>query len=218
FISSGINDTQVNTMYMNSPGHRANILGNYNFVATAWVVAPNGYAYNAEEFLNAPSLVPTWDLIGGSLTSAPAVSSWGTNRLDVFGRGQDMALYHSWSTDGGSTWTSWERLTGSLTSDPAAASSTSGRLDVFARGNDLALYQQTYDSAGWHGWVRLGGTLASSPAASSWSSGRLDVFAIGQDQATYHLVSSDGTTWQPWVRLAGPWTSAPAAASQTPHS
>src|ERR1700737_1159166 len=42
YISSGINDTQVNTMYMNSPGHRANILGTYNFVATAWVVAPNG--------------------------------------------------------------------------------------------------------------------------------------------------------------------------------
>ncbi|TME57707.1 MAG: CAP domain-containing protein [Chloroflexi bacterium] len=59
YISSGINDTQVNTMYMNSPGHRANILGNYTYVATAWVVAPNGYAYNAEEFLNAPSLVPS---------------------------------------------------------------------------------------------------------------------------------------------------------------
>lgn len=59
YISSGINDAQVNSMYMNSPGHRANILGPYNYVATAWVVAPNGWAYNAEEFLNAPSL-PAW--------------------------------------------------------------------------------------------------------------------------------------------------------------
>jgi len=42
---------------MNSAGHRANILGSYTYVATAWVVAPNGWAYNAEEFLNAPSLV-----------------------------------------------------------------------------------------------------------------------------------------------------------------
>ena len=65
YISSGINDTQVNSMYMNSPGHRANILGSYNYVATAWVIAPNGYAFNAEEFLNAPSL-PAWP---------PAVSS-----------------------------------------------------------------------------------------------------------------------------------------------
>ena len=65
YISSGIDDNQVNTMYMNSPGHRANILGPYKFVATAWVIAPNGWAYNAEEFLNAPSL-PAWP---------PAVSS-----------------------------------------------------------------------------------------------------------------------------------------------
>jgi cysteine-rich secretory family protein len=57
YISSGPDDNTVNTMYMNSPGHRANILGPYTFVATAWVTAPNGYGYNAEEFLNAPSLV-----------------------------------------------------------------------------------------------------------------------------------------------------------------
>jgi hypothetical protein len=57
YISSGIDDNMVNTMYMNSAPHRANILGNFNYVATAWVIASNGYAYNAEEFLNAPSLV-----------------------------------------------------------------------------------------------------------------------------------------------------------------
>ena len=57
YISSGIDDNQVNSMYMNSAPHRANILGNYTYVATAWVIASNGYAYNAEEFLNASSLV-----------------------------------------------------------------------------------------------------------------------------------------------------------------
>jgi hypothetical protein len=57
YISSGPDDNTVNTMYMNSPGHRANILGPYNLVATAWVTAPDGYGFNAEEFLNAPSLV-----------------------------------------------------------------------------------------------------------------------------------------------------------------
>src|SRR5437588_2161434 len=53
YMSGGINDTQANTMFMNSPGHKANILGPYQFVATAWSVAPNGYAYVAEEFLGA---------------------------------------------------------------------------------------------------------------------------------------------------------------------
>jgi uncharacterized protein YkwD len=37
-------------MFMNSAGHRANILGPYHYVGTAWVVAPNGYGYIAVEF------------------------------------------------------------------------------------------------------------------------------------------------------------------------
>ena len=57
YMSGGINDTQANTMFMNSPGHKANILGPYQFVATAWAVAPNGYAYIAEEFLGASATV-----------------------------------------------------------------------------------------------------------------------------------------------------------------
>jgi len=48
--SAGINDSQLNTMFMNSAGHRANILGPYHYVGTAWVVAPNGAAYIAVEF------------------------------------------------------------------------------------------------------------------------------------------------------------------------
>lgn len=50
YWSGGINDAQLNTMFMNSPDHRANILGPYHYVATDWVVASNGYAYIAVEF------------------------------------------------------------------------------------------------------------------------------------------------------------------------
>jgi uncharacterized protein YkwD len=50
YWTGGINDPQLNTMFMNSPDHRANILGPYHYVATAWVVAPNGTAYIAVEF------------------------------------------------------------------------------------------------------------------------------------------------------------------------
>lgn len=48
--SAGINDSQLNNMFMNSAGHRANILGPYHYVGTAWVVAANGAAYIAVEF------------------------------------------------------------------------------------------------------------------------------------------------------------------------
>jgi len=48
--SGGVNDTQLNTMFMNSAGHRANILGPYHYVGTVWVVAANGAGYIAVEF------------------------------------------------------------------------------------------------------------------------------------------------------------------------
>lgn len=50
YWTGGVNDPQLNTMFMNSPEHKANILGPYHFVATAWVVAANGYGYIAVEF------------------------------------------------------------------------------------------------------------------------------------------------------------------------
>jgi uncharacterized protein YkwD len=50
YWTGGVNDSQLNTMFMNSPEHRANILGPYRYIATAWRVAANGTAYIAVEF------------------------------------------------------------------------------------------------------------------------------------------------------------------------
>jgi len=35
-----------------------------------------------------------WMDLGGQLTSEPAAVSWGPNRIDVFARGTDNALWH----------------------------------------------------------------------------------------------------------------------------
>jgi len=50
YWSGGIADSRLNSMFMASPEHHANIMGPYRYVATAWVVAPNGSAYIAVEF------------------------------------------------------------------------------------------------------------------------------------------------------------------------
>lgn len=50
YISNGINDAEINAMFMASPEHRANILGPYHYVGVAWVVAPSGAAFIAVEF------------------------------------------------------------------------------------------------------------------------------------------------------------------------
>ena len=212
YISSGVNDPQVNTMYMNSPGHRANILGAYNFVGTAWVVAPNGSGYNAEEFLAAPALQPTdgglsaagWDSLGGAVTSGPDASSWGASRLDVFIRGTDNGLWRR-SFDG-TSWSSWEGLGGVLTADPSAISWGTNRIDVFVRGTTGELWHRTFDGSTWSAWDNLGGMLTSAPGTASWGAGRLDVFVRGTDKHLWHR-AFNGTGWGAWESLGGVLTS-----------
>ena len=48
--SAGVNDPQLNSMFVASPEHLANILGPYHYVASVWVVGSNGYGYIAVEF------------------------------------------------------------------------------------------------------------------------------------------------------------------------
>jgi hypothetical protein len=50
-----------------------------------------------------------YDNLGGVLTGVPCPVSWAANRLDVFGKGTDDALYHKWFS---STWQGWEDLGG----------------------------------------------------------------------------------------------------------
>lgn len=50
YWTGGVSDSRLNTMFMNSAEHKANILGPYRYVATAWRVAANGTAYIAVEF------------------------------------------------------------------------------------------------------------------------------------------------------------------------
>lgn len=50
YWTGGVNDGQLNSMFMASAPHRANIMGPYRYVGTAWAVAPNGTAYIAVEF------------------------------------------------------------------------------------------------------------------------------------------------------------------------
>ncbi|MEO6797992.1 MAG: CAP domain-containing protein [Candidatus Dormibacter sp.] len=203
WISSGPDDARVNTMFMNSPGHRANILGAYDYVATAWFTDASGGGYMAEEFLMAPAGADT------PAGRAVAVASWASGRLDVFARGANNALMHRWFDSG--VWSAWESLGGQLTSDPAAVSWGPGRIDVFARGTDNSLMHTWYDGK-WNGWQSLGGVLTASPGVASWASGRLDVVVRGGDNGIWHLWW-DGLQWSAWQPLGGHLTSGPSAAS-----
>src|SRR5439155_71813 len=123
-----------------------------------------GYDGSSTDLWNELALkfVSHWQALSARMYSAPAVTSSAANRLDVFARGQDKALYYLESTDGGMSWKPWSRIGANMSSDPAAVSSAAGRLDVFARGQDNALYliSSTDSGASWQPWQRLGGNLA----------------------------------------------------------
>ena len=50
WYSGGINDAWMNSAFMASAEHKANILGPYHYVATAWAVRSDGRAFIAVEF------------------------------------------------------------------------------------------------------------------------------------------------------------------------
>ncbi len=87
--------------------------------------------------------------LGGNCASGPSAAYSGPNRVDVFCRGGDLALYHRyWRPDIG--WAQWYRIGGQLLSDPEAAPGAFGGVaDVMVRGLDRRLYQFYWDGAAW---------------------------------------------------------------------
>jgi hypothetical protein len=83
-----------------------------------------------------------WESLGGELISDPTVISLGNDRIDVFVRGTDKALWHKmWN---GKKWNEWESLGGELISDPTVISLGNDRIDVFVRGTDKALWHKMW--------------------------------------------------------------------------
>ena len=63
-----------------------------------------------------------WFSWGGILSGGPDATSWGGNRIDVFGRGADGALWHAWRDDNKplGIQPAWENVGGKIIADPTA--------------------------------------------------------------------------------------------------
>lgn len=154
----------------------------------------------------------TTENLGGNLTLDPAIDSRVANRLDVFARGTDGALWQmTWN---GSNWSSWFSLGGGLTSGPNAVSWDGTRVDVVMRGGDGAVWHYVWNGAAWS-TETLGGGVVGSPEISSQGPGQLDVFARGLDNALWQR-SFNGGSWSSWHSLGGNLTSSPGAVSWGP--
>ncbi len=137
------------------------------------------------------------------------------DRVDVFARGLDNAIWHK-GLQGG-RWGDWQSLGGGFRSGPATSSWDVNRLHVFALGLDLQVFYSYWDGIQWSDWQPLGAPpvgLASDfdPAAVSWGPGRIDLFARGNNRAIWHKKFADGA-WQEWQSLGGGFNSGPATSS-----
>lgn len=161
----------------------------------------------------------SWEQLDGVLKDAPSVASWGPNRLDVFARGLDDALWHKvWD---GSGWTAWGSLGGVITSSPAAASWGENRIDIFALGlPPREVWHQTWDGA-WLGWisegggdVESGGLLDDAPAVAATDSNELHLFVRTSGHNLKYKYWG-GESWSPWDILGGaPIYSSPSVVSR----
>lgn len=158
YDSNGIDDPLANSMFMNSAPHRANILGNYNLVATAWTVAANGYGYIAEEFLNAPIAT----VIPPSSTPSPFKAMV---TLDAFGGSYGDGSTPSMAGTGFNYWT-W-RIARAVALLPDGSGGY--MLDGFGGLHPFGTAGPAPASAYWRGWdiardiVLLPGSTASAP-------------------------------------------------------
>lgn len=147
--------------------------------------------------------------------SAPAISSWGLDRYDVFGRATlDGAVWWGWNDGAG--WQCCQPIDPSpVQFRPAAISWGPDRIDVFAVGTDSAMYHQVWDGFAWSGWMPIGGSFMSAPTVASWAPGRLDVFGQWFDGTLYHSQTDDGTIWSEWTQVdPSPVDGAPAAVAR----
>ncbi len=154
--------------------------------------------------------------IGGQIASntGPSVCSWGSSRLDVFVQGTDGILWHIWSTNAGTSWSSWQSLGGKLTSAPAATA-TGNQIGVFVRGTDGAVWYRHLSGTAWSSWTSVGGQVlaGTSPAAYNWGASEIGWFVTGTNQQlywNYEAFTSGGQT-NGYVNLGGYLTSSPGA-------
>ena len=160
-----------------------------------------------------------WQSLGAPpglvLGSPPVVATNLGGLLEVFVKGSDNAVWHTWQNIAG-VWpgSGWHSLGGSITGIPAVGSNWDHRLEVFAVGAGSAVYHNWQNIGGvWSGWWPLGGTSKGYPAVAlnhalgAPLDGCLEVFVIGNDfpwPQMHHIWQlTKGGGWSSWASLGG---------------
>ncbi|KAG8418904.1 hypothetical protein J3459_011885 [Metarhizium acridum] len=124
-----------------------------------------------------------WYNQGGVIVDDVPPVSTASNRLDLFARGTDNALYQkSWN---GGAWTAWIDLGGRIVSRPSAAAWVASTITVAAQGTDNAVYLKEFNGHSWADWRSIGGVVTDAPVINPRGGFGAAVFARGTNAALY---------------------------------
>jgi hypothetical protein len=171
--------------------------------------AANGHLLHA--WSSGGSAYSGWQDLGGSITTAPAVTSLASGTLDVVARGSgDSLVRRRWD---GQAWSPFLSVGGIISAAPAAtADPTAGRVTVFARGRDGTLWNIVLAPSGTaRGWAAVASRETwAAPAVSSAGSPVL----VTRNADLTPVVSIGGFT----TALSGSVTGAMAVAQRSATS
>jgi hypothetical protein len=126
----------------------------------------------------------------GPLGGPPAAVAPSPGIVDVFWRGTDGGLWHTWEVNG--SWFGPQSLGGHLASDPSVVSPSVGVIDVFWKAGDGSLWHTWFNGRGWQGPASLGGELGTSPQAVAPGNAVVDVFWRARDGSLTHAWYNNG--------------------------
>jgi hypothetical protein len=158
-----------------------------------------------------------WENVGPAVSGRPVVCQNMDGRLEIFGRGADGRLWHSWQThdEHFHEWEQWETLGPRIVGNPAATRNRMGRLEVFAIDDQGTLgHAWQRDVGGWSDWHPLALETVGTPAVIANANGLLVVLAIDARGWLGYVrqveVGPAALSWSGWQALAGPLQGPPA--------
>ena len=143
------------------------------------------------------------DAADGQFSSSPAIAAPFSNRVEVYARGMNNALWFRYYDGDWHPWASLGKPPGlELTSDPAAASQF-GWMTALVRCSDGAVWQKEWADNRWQAWRSLGGISTTAPAVASPFPGRAEAYHRGTTGEIYISIFENGR-WGGWVSLGAP--------------
>ncbi len=166
-------DGDLHQAWMNSPGHRANILGGFNSVGIGWVKDGYGGIWATQVFATYPGVtspaapapaVPVVTAIAPA-PSDPGVTAGAPTAVNLaaFRTSAGTVQVRRISPDGMRT---SQDLGGGVLGEPALVN-RGGQLEVYVRGTNNLLYVSRGSGSSWSRWSAVPGiTLTSAPSVT----------------------------------------------------